>query len=118
MIGNSGIANSGIVTASVFTCSICGEPSMNICAYCTKDACGNHRCERCKRCSDCCECDMPLSAEEAVADIVPEVPAEAAIEPAPPFESSVFAEPGVFAEPSVLTESTSLAEPRDPVDLE
>jgi hypothetical protein len=53
-----------IVNAAVFTCSICGEASVNICSYCTKDACSNHRCERCKRCSDCCECEVPLSAEE------------------------------------------------------
>jgi len=44
-----------------FTCSICGEPSQNICIYCTKDACGNHLCDRCKKCSDCCECEAPLS---------------------------------------------------------
>ena len=53
------------VEAAVFTCNICGEPSRDICVYCTKDACANHRCERCKRCSDCCECEVPLSAEEA-----------------------------------------------------
>jgi hypothetical protein len=41
----------------VYTCSICGEPSVEICVFCTKDACGNHRCERCRRCSDCCQCD-------------------------------------------------------------
>ncbi len=55
-----------MVNAAVFTCSICGEASLNICSYCTKDACSNHRCERCKRCSDCCECEFPLSAEEPV----------------------------------------------------
>ncbi len=43
-----------------FTCTICGEPSTAICAYCTKDACGNHLCERCGRCSDCCECEIRL----------------------------------------------------------
>lgn len=43
-----------------FTCSICGEPSVSICVYCTKDACPNHLCERCQRCSDCCECDVRL----------------------------------------------------------
>lgn len=48
----------------MFSCSICAEPSTNICVYCTKDACGNHRCARCKRCSDCCECDFPLTAPE------------------------------------------------------
>lgn len=52
------------VNAAVFTCSICAEPSTEICAFCTKDACANHRCIRCKRCSDCCECEYPLSAEE------------------------------------------------------
>jgi len=69
------------VEAAVFTCSICGEPSKEICVFCTKDVCPNHRCERCKRCSDCCECDVPLSAEEvrpaeqapaAVAEPVPQ----------------------------------------------
>ena len=64
---------------AVFTCSICGEVSNNICSYCTKDACSNHRCERCKRCSDCCECEYPLSAEEPVA--VEEPVVEAAVEP-------------------------------------
>ena len=54
-----------IVNAAIFTCSICGEASSNICSYCTKDACSNHRCDRCKRCSDCCECEFPLSAEDA-----------------------------------------------------
>ena len=53
------------VEAAVFTCSICGEPSKDICVFCTKDACANHRCERCKRCSDCCECEVPLSSEQA-----------------------------------------------------
>ena len=51
--------------AAIFTCSICGEPSSEICVFCTKDACGNHRCDRCKRCSDCCECEVPLSRSEA-----------------------------------------------------
>lgn len=43
---------------STFTCSICGESSNDICVYCTKDACPNHRCTKCFRCSDCCECDL------------------------------------------------------------
>lgn len=47
-----------------FTCSICGEQSKEICVFCTKDACRNHRCARCQRCSDCCECEVPLTAEE------------------------------------------------------
>jgi len=73
-----------IVQAAVFTCSICGEPSANICAYCTKDACANHRCERCKRCSDCCECEVPLSAEEAVAEPVEETPPDLTDSTEPP----------------------------------
>jgi len=67
-----------IANTAIFTCSICGESSSNICAYCTKDACSNHRCERCKRCSDCCECEFPLSAEEPAPPEV-EIPAEAAL---------------------------------------
>ena len=50
--------------APVFHCSICGELSTDICVYCTKDTCINHRCDRCKRCSDCCECEIPLSAAD------------------------------------------------------
>jgi hypothetical protein len=72
-----------IVNAAIFTCSICGEASNNICAYCTKDACRNHRCERCKRCSDCCECEVPLSAEEPAAPLEPAVPQEAAVPEGP-----------------------------------
>src|SRR5580704_7120058 len=70
-----------IVNAAIFTCSICGEASVNICSYCTKDACSNHRCERCKRCSDCCECEFPLSAEDPVAvDAAPELTLEPGLE--------------------------------------
>jgi hypothetical protein len=47
-----------------FRCSICEEPSTQICVYCTKDACSNHLCDRCGRCSDCCECSV-LEAIEA-----------------------------------------------------
>jgi len=65
------------VEPAIFTCSICGEPSSDICVYCTMDACRNHRCDRCKRCSDCCECEVPLSAEEAH----PEPPHTVAVEP-------------------------------------
>src|SRR5579863_574665 len=124
-----------MVPAAVFTCSICGEVSSNICAYCTKDACSNHRCERCKRCSDCCECEYPLSAEEAVAlpnqpvpvvvldtelaDLEAEsLPLEAAEEEAPsrthafltPEESSVFAKESGVREPRVHGESNVFAE--------
>ena len=41
-----------------FECSICKEPSTEICVYCTKDACANHLCHKCKRCSDCCVCEI------------------------------------------------------------
>ncbi len=43
--------------STVFTCSICDEPSTQICCWCTKDACENHLCEKCSRCSDCCVCE-------------------------------------------------------------
>jgi hypothetical protein len=117
MIGNSGIVNAGMVHAAVFTCSICGEPSANICAYCTKDACANHRCERCKRCSDCCECEVPLSAEEAVAPeaVAPEAVPEPSPEPTVESPITDFVTP---FEPSVFTESAALAEPQDPIELE
>ncbi|HTR39557.1 MAG TPA: hypothetical protein VMH80_26975 [Bryobacteraceae bacterium] len=65
-----------IANPAIFTCSICGEASTEICAYCTKDACANHRCERCKRCSDCCECEVPLSAGETEPVAEPEEPPE------------------------------------------
>ena len=60
-----------------FTCSICGEPSGEICVFCTKDACANHVCEKCHRCSDCCECEIhldehsePVVAPTPLADVV------------------------------------------------
>ena len=65
--------------SAIFTCSICGEPSVDICIFCTKDACRNHRCVRCKRCSDCCQCDAPLSAEEAEEAIAAEAAAQQAV---------------------------------------
>jgi hypothetical protein len=116
-----------IVNAAIFTCSICGEASGNICAYCTKDACSNHRCERCKRCSDCCECDVPLSAEEPVAlelaaDTLPEpepVIAEASGQEAAEPEGmapDVF-EPHVFAPELFAPEPAPKPEPRFPVFL-
>jgi hypothetical protein len=43
---------------STLTCSICSEPSEEICVYCTKDTCGNHLCTKCHRCSDCCDCEQ------------------------------------------------------------
>ncbi len=50
--------------ARTFICSICGDPSTDICVYCTKDACPNHLCRKCQRCSDCCECEVPLDSTE------------------------------------------------------
>lgn len=47
-----------------YTCSICGEPSADICHYCTKDACANHICKKCLFCSDCCHCEVPLDEHE------------------------------------------------------
>ena len=76
--------------AATFTCSICGEPSTEICISCTKDSCRNHRCQRCKRCSDCCECEVPLSemepetAEAAAEPPAAEPPTAPAMEEAPP----------------------------------
>jgi hypothetical protein len=70
---------------TTFACSICGDPATEICVYCTKDACGNHRCAKCKRCSDCCECVLALDervpAEPAapVEERSPEAPAEAQV---------------------------------------
>ncbi len=128
-----------IVNTAVFTCSICGEASSNICSYCTKDACSNHRCDRCKRCSDCCECEVPLSAEEPVlpeiaAESLPEpeailaepiapeisVPELFAPEPAPPRTESRFpvfltaAESSVFVAGSVDSELLAPTEPDEP----
>jgi len=48
------------MSSVTFLCSICREVSTDICVYCTKDACSNHRCTRCLRCSDCCHCEVPL----------------------------------------------------------
>jgi hypothetical protein len=50
-----------------FQCSICADPSAEICAWCTKDTCPNHRCERCLCCSDCCRCEVRLEAGEPMA---------------------------------------------------
>jgi hypothetical protein len=95
--------------AAIFTCSICGEPASEICVYCTKDACGNHRCERCKRCSDCCECDVPLSVSEASAA------AAAARREEPQMETpqaAVQSETEPAAEPS--PEPSENVQPREP----
>lgn len=80
---------------AIFTCSICSEPSSQICVYCTKDVCGNHRCDRCKRCSDCCGCDLPLSAAEPEPVHPPEAEA-----PPPAFVEPAVEQNVVFVEPS------------------
>jgi hypothetical protein len=121
-----------MVNAAVFTCSICGETSTNICSYCTKDACSNHRCERCKRCSDCCECEFPLSAEEpappqAELAAIPAIPVPVAEAPqaeapqfeSPQFESPQFESPQFESVPFLTPEESSVfapepAEPREP----
>jgi hypothetical protein len=53
-----------VTPARHYSCSICGEPSTQICHYCTKDACANHLCARCAYCSDCCRCEIPLEEQE------------------------------------------------------
>lgn len=53
-----------MIETATFACSICSEPSLDICGRCTKDACPNHRCMRCKACSDCCDCEVPLTEPE------------------------------------------------------
>jgi len=92
---------------AVFTCSICGEPSSEICAYCTKDACRNHRCARCKRCSDCCECEEPLSAAEVEEPVPAPTPAEVPETP-----------PTVEATPAIHEETQDADHPRDPDSVE
>lgn len=106
-----------MITAVVatFTCSICGEPSHEICVFCTKDACKNHRCERCKRCSDCCECEVPLSLVEAEPEAemqsapdaaTPEIP-EPAPEPAQPAPPEASEEPDFYNPPAAVIEQLS-----------
>ena len=94
-----------IANPAIFVCSICGEASTEICAYCTKDACANHRCERCKRCSDCCECEVPLSAGEPVSETVPE--------PAPAETTVLAATAGSEADPALTDPALQAEEPVD-----
>jgi hypothetical protein len=99
------------MTAGIATlvCSICSEPSHDICVYCTKDACSNHRCDRCKRCSDCCECDVPLSAAEAA-------PVEPPPLEVPPAEVPMVAEePALVQDPemSIFAPETERTEPSE-----
>lgn len=91
-----------IVNAAIFTCSICGEASVNICSYCTKDACSNHRCDRCKRCSDCCECEFPLSAEEPA----PEAMTHDAMTQDATTHEAMIQEPAAESVPEVLESET------------
>ena len=81
-----------------FSCSICAEPSRDICVACTKDACKNHRCERCKRCSDCCGCDVPLSAAEV--GVFSDSHAPFIAEPVPAPEAILTPEPAMIPEPT------------------
>lgn len=67
--------------AATFVCSICNDPSTDICVFCTKDTCYNHRCNRCRKCSDCCECDVPLTSPEPIRVSVPlPAPPEVSVE--------------------------------------
>ena len=91
---------------ATFVCSICGESSTDICVYCTKDTCANHRCIRCRRCSDCCECEVPLTAAEGVHE--PEV---AAVGPHPTQPVVIAAEPEPPAEPEPSVEAVLPVEP-------
>ena len=99
-----------------FTCSICGEPSVSICVYCTKDACPNHLCERCFRCSDCCECDVrldehpePVLAHEPA--IVEELPIDGYV--APPTEAQA-GEPSDSQEPDDAPDANEPHTPNEP----
>jgi hypothetical protein len=47
-----------VIETQVFVCSICSQPSRDICVSCTKDTCENHLCAKCLCCSDCCVCEM------------------------------------------------------------
>jgi hypothetical protein len=87
-----------LIETATFVCSICGESSTDICVYCTKDTCANHRCLRCLRCSDCCECEVPLTAgsPEVEADfpaLYPEPVAGHVLEPMPQPEPLAELEP-------------------------
>jgi hypothetical protein len=88
-----------------FTCSICAEPSHDICVYCTKDVCRLHRCQRCLRCSDCCECESPLCLDEEPVAPAVEEPVEVAV------ESAVDESP---VEPLAETVESETTEPDQP----
>jgi hypothetical protein len=97
-----------IVPSAIFVCSICGEVSTDICIYCTKDACSNHRCVRCKRCSDCCQCDAPLSAEEAEQALLAEAAAQQAVTD---HQNGISQLPHRFSEPVEGAEPSEAASP-------
>ncbi|HTP89465.1 MAG TPA: hypothetical protein VMJ34_21090 [Bryobacteraceae bacterium] len=96
-----------------YACSICAEPSHDVCVYCTKDVCHSHRCQRCLRCSDCCECESPLCldeepAVEAAAETlaIEEAPA---IAPTPePEPVAQFSEPAAPDQPSPREHSSDI----------
>lgn len=97
-----------MIEIATFVCSICGETSTDICVYCTKDTCTNHRCLRCLRCSDCCECEVPLTAggpDDEPAS--PPVHAEPVPEPMPQPEpiAEVEPEPVAAAEPGSVPDA-------------
>ena len=106
----------GTTATFTFTCSICAEPSHDICVYCTKDVCHSHRCQRCLRCSDCCECESPLCLDEvpvtAIVEAVAE-PVEAPVEIPEP-DISEPAEQAETAEEILQPENAAPTEP-DPV---
>ena len=111
-----------MIETLTFVCSICGETSTDICVYCTKDTCANHRCLRCFRCSDCCECEVPLTAGEVERDHEePEAAAEPSLPVEPPPPSYIEPQPelpGVAAivvpepepEPSPVEQATTQEE--------
>jgi hypothetical protein len=111
-----------MTNAMIFTCSICGEPSTQICSYCTKDACSNHLCERCGRCSDCCECEVPLEeraepqssrAEEALTKEAEGEPAETIDAPSTEPDEARAAEQNTIEEPGDDADEHA-GEPRSP----
>ena len=125
-----------ITEVATFTCSICGEPSHEICVFCTKDACHNHQCRRCHRCSDCCECEVPLSelepepepevhaetpalvAEHTEPHAVPQAPATEATEEPEPYNPAVqvIENPGESVHPTIseATSTEPLPVPEEP----
>jgi hypothetical protein len=102
-----------------FTCTICGEPSTDICIFCTKDSCGNHLCDKCRRCSDCCECEVHLDEHPEAANLPPQAahrePASAAGPVTEPLASgnTALGEPAVS--PGPADDPPGTPEPR-PVD--